>query len=186
MSPCRALLRWWLVALGASRGCCCQSCPGWVWEGDPRSHWEPWSPQPGLSTFPWVLTPTLVLTFQCCGGPRFGAGLASQGLSGTVHTSSGQIQGWRCCSPPAMCWEHPCSREGGGCGSPGSLLCPVCPKGSGLYLHLTGASLCPHRTPWSSMESLRKLVSSWEHTGSNPSPGWKWLLAPQHLPTVTT
>lgn len=136
---------------------------------------------------------TLVHTFQCWSGPslelhRSRAALASQGLSGTVHTSPGQIYG---CSTLAKFWEHPCCREGGGCGSPGSLLCPVCPRASGLYLHLSGASLCPHRTPWSSMESLRKLVSSWEHTGSN---SLTWLgVAPgsapwegQQLPPVTT
>lgn len=51
-----------LVALGGSRGCCCQSCPGCVWEGDPRSHREPWSAQPDLSTLPWVHK------FQCWSG----------------------------------------------------------------------------------------------------------------------
>lgn len=61
----------------------------------------------------------------------------------------------------------------------GSLLCPVCPKGSWA---LSASHWClpvlPHRTPWSSMESLRKLVSSWEHTGSDLT----WLLAPSQPP----
>lgn len=50
----------------------------------------------------------------------------------------------------------------------------------------------PHRTPWSSMESLRKLVSSWEHPGSDPphlaGAGSGSTPAPwegQQLPTVT-
>lgn len=175
MGPCRALLRWGLVALG--------SCPGCVCEGHPRCHKELWCSQPDPSTFPWMLTPAWCThsraEFLARGLEldRFRAGLASQGVSGTVHTSPGQIRGWRCCSPPARCWEHPCPR--------GEVAVPCVPQGLlGFVCISLGPPCAP--SPAGPPGAVWNLRGSSFPTGSTqaltPSPGWNLLLAPPQPP----
>lgn len=145
----------------------------------------------------------LVHTFQCCSGLSFGARQVQGwlGLPGDLWNSSHQPwadPGVEMLLTPCQVLGAPLLQGGGWLWLPWTSgpCCVLCvPRAAGLCVHLTGASLCslPCRTPWSSMESPRKLVSSWEHTGSNPltwlelapgstpMPGKDW-----QLPTVTT
>lgn len=171
------------------------SCPGCGWEGDPRSQGAVVSTA-RPEHLPWALTPTLVHTVRCWSGPRLGAGHV-QGWPGFwVRLWDSSQQPW---ADPwvemllSPCWVLGASLLLGGrvAVAPLDLGCVLDPGpavscvSQGLlgFICISLVPPCaPHRTPWSSMESLRKLVSSWEHPGSDPLTWLELAQAPPQPP----